>query len=232
MSKQTHQSADRYRIAGVRRTIYSHCPNVDCAYHAEAPAHWYWSKGTFVTKWNHQPVPRYQCKKCRRTFSSHTFREIYKQKKPYLNEPIRQALTEAMAIRGVARSLKVSKTTVLHRLKFLGEQSKKVCEAKWAIAEAKTSYVQFDELETSERTQCLPITIAFAVQVRTGHIITARVGKVPCDNALQRVSLENFGYREDQREQTVRTMLRDIKKVVKDEDSFLIASDKHPSYSK
>jgi hypothetical protein len=205
----------------VRRTLYTNCPNAECAYHAKAPTRWYWNKGTFTTKWNHQPVPR--------TFSSHTFRPTYCQKKPYLNEPIRQHLAESGPIRGVARALKTSKTTVLRKLKFLGLLSKQVCEAEFAKPENKTSYVQFDEMETSERSACLPLTLAFAVRPKNGHIVAARVGRIP-PHALRKTSLKRFGLRESQKEATVRAMLRDLKKVVRDEKNFHIESDSWISY--
>lgn len=134
-------------------------------------------------------------------------------------------------MRGAARALNTSKGTVLRKLEFLGKIAKEVCEKNWEKPENKTNYIQFDELETSHRTQCLPLTIAFAVRWRTGDIITAHVDTKPCMNSLASVSQQKYGERENNRERAIRGMLRDIKKVVKDENNFSIASDRWSEYS-
>jgi len=211
------------------RTNYAHCPNPDCSYHNEAPARWYWRKGTFVARRNRQPVPRFQCKRCRRTFSSHTFRPIYRQKKPYLNESLRKILAESATVRGSARALETSKSTVLRKLKFLGELSRKTCEEMRKRSESKTSYVQFDEMETFHRTQLLPLTIAFAIRPKTGEIISAHIGTTTPRN-LKRLSERKYGTRERESERAVRAMLKDVKEVVRDCRDFSIISDRWQEY--
>jgi hypothetical protein len=215
----------------MKRTNFSKCPNSDCKNHKGAKdPRWYWKRGSYITIYNNQPVPRYQCKDCKRHFSSHTFRDTYQQKKPYLNSVIAGMLTESSTIRGTSRALKISPSTVLAKLEFLGKKAKRICQEKWKEQSCKTSYVQFDELETSHRSQCLPLTIAFAVRPKDGSIITAHVAEVPCRNSLARVSVKKFGYRKDHRSEAVKAMLRDIKKVVRDESDFTIASDKWLEY--
>jgi hypothetical protein len=218
---------------GMKRTIFSKCPNPDCSNHKGAKTpRWYWRRGTFITIYNNQPVPRYQCKICKRSFSSHTFRDTYQQKKPFLNAVIAGMLTESSTVRGTARALKTTPTTVLAKLEFLGKKAKQICQEKWKEESCKTSYVQFDELETSQRSQCLPLTIAFAVRPKDGSIITAHVGTVTCRNNLADVSRKRFGERNNQREKVVRAMLKDIKKVVRTESNFTIASDRYLEYKK
>jgi hypothetical protein len=214
----------------MKRTNFSKCPNSSCPnYKGAKTPRWYWRRGSFITIYNNQPVPRYQCKTCKRSFSSHTFRDTYQQKKPYLNSVIAGMLTESSTVRGTARALKTTPETVLAKLEFLGKKAKQICQEKWKEESAKTSYVQFDELETSHRSQCLPLTIAFAVR-QNGDIITAHVAEVPCRNALARVSLKKFGYRKDNRKESVTAMLQDVKKVVRDEKNFTIASDRWLEY--
>lgn len=206
------------------------CPNESCKEHKNPSEGFYSKKGYFKTKWNAQKVPRYICKTCNRTFSTHTFRKTYQQKKPYLNEPIRRSLSEANTIRGVARELGMSKNTVMKKLVFLGEVSKETCEENWEKPENKVEKVQFDELETSHRTQCLPLTIAFAVDTEKGNILSAHVDIKPCQNNLADISRTKYGKRPNNREIAVRALLKDIKKIAKSEKNLEISSDKLAAY--
>ena len=206
------------------------CPNEKCTNHENPSEDFYSKKGYFVTKWNDQKVPRYICKTCKTTFSTHTFRNTYKQKKPYLNEKVRRSLSEANTIRGVARELEINKNTVLKKLVFLGEVSKETCEENWNKPENKVTQVQFDELETSHRTQCLPLTIALAVDPESGNILTAHVEIKPCQNNLADFSRIKYGVRPNNREIAVRALLKDIKKMVVSEKNLEISSDKAVEY--
>jgi len=206
------------------------CPNKNCSQHTNPEGKFYSKKGYFVTKWNAQKVPRYICKTCKTSFSTHTFRKTYQQKKPYLNEKIRRALSEANTIRGTGRELEISKNTVLKKLVFLGKNSREVCEENWTKPENKVEEVQFDELETSHRTQCLPLTIAFAIDPIEGNIITAHVDTKPCTNNLNKISTQKYGKREDNKEKAVRAMLRDVKKAAKSEEQLEISSDRWSEY--
>lgn len=132
-------------------------------------------------------------------------------------------------MRGSARALQTSKSTVLRKLKFLGELSRKTCAEMRKQSESKTSYVQFDELETAERTQLLPLTIAFAVRPKTGEIITAHVAPTEA-RLLQRHARRKYGVRERGSERAVRAMLKDVKEVVRDRREFNIASDRWLEY--
>ncbi len=96
-------------------------------------------------------------------------------------------------------------------------------------SESKTSYVQFDEIETSHRTQLLPLAIAFAVRPKTGDIITAHVAPIE-SRQLQRIARRKYGFRESKREQAVCATLRDVREVVMDENGFTIASDSWLKY--
>jgi hypothetical protein len=95
--------------------------------------------------------------------------------------------------------------------------------------ESKTSYVQFDELQTSERSQLLPVTIALAVRPKNGDIISARIAPVEA-NALKRAARHKYGIRSHEHERAVREMLGDVKQVVRNEQDFTIVSDRWLEY--
>jgi hypothetical protein len=149
-----------------------------------APPRWYWKYGTFVTKWNEEPVTRYRCKKCKITFSSHTFQTTYQQKKPFLNDDLFRLFAECPSERGLGRGKDCSLSTVERRLRFFGLEAKRAIDLAAQRPENKTSYVQFDELFAFEKSKCLPLTVSIAVRPKTSTIIAARVGRIPCTTNL------------------------------------------------
>jgi hypothetical protein len=72
----------------------------------------YSKNGYFVTRHNHQPVPRYRCRICGKNFSAHTARPTSRQKKPALNAGIYGLYSSGMTLRRMAKVLKVDKKTV------------------------------------------------------------------------------------------------------------------------
>ena len=141
-------------------------------------------------------------------------------------------LCEGIGITPLARALGVSKSTVLRKLKFLGELSETTFLVTLSKGKEDTTFVQFDEMETSLRTQCLPITIAFAVRPKNGHIVAFRIGEVPCKGGLGRLSKRKYGTRPNQQEEVIKDLLRDLKYVVKDPDNFTIHTDRNALYMK
>jgi transposase-like protein len=183
------------------RVNYSRCPNSECPYHEAPPHQWYWRKGSFKTKWNQKWVSRFQCKECKTTFSPHTFHERRGQRKPQLNEPIRKLLADGMSIRAIARTTGAARSTVLRKLRFLGKLSEKVCAEQRKLPSSKTSYVQFDEMETFHKTRCLPLTLAIAVRPKTGEIISIQVGTKPSpSDSLRKLAERKYGPRESRKE--------------------------------
>lgn len=142
----------------------------------------------------------------------------YRQRRADITEALRRQYSEGMGIR--PRSLQVSKTTILRKLKFLGELSKAAIDDMLDGGEIKTSYVQFDGVMAFERTQCLPMTVSIAVRPTDGILISARAGSIPCNTGLRDISLKNYGTRKDECEKVVRQMLRDIAKFVRDQKNF------------
>src|SRR4051812_25156754 len=100
------------------------CPNPTCEHYLGAATRFYCKKGYYITKWNAQPVPRYRCTYCGKYFSSHTFRNYYRQQKPYLNEQIYRLYSSAMTQRRIARVLEINPKTVQRKFLFLARLAK------------------------------------------------------------------------------------------------------------
>jgi transposase-like protein len=59
-------------------------------------------KGYYITKYNSQKTPRYFCKCCNKHFSTHTEFEIYKQKRPDINESLFNFINSGVGVRRMA----------------------------------------------------------------------------------------------------------------------------------
>lgn len=176
---------------------------------------WYRKKGYFKTKHNHQPVPRYQCKACHSVFSSHTNLETYRQKKPKLNQEIFKWYCSGLTQRRLAVVLKINRKTVARKFLFMASKARRIHEAYIASGEFKTSYIQFDEMETHEHSVLKPLSIAIAVRANTGEIIEAQVAQVQLKGAKTTKSFSKYGYRENQTAAVIEDVLKAIKQVSK-----------------
>ena len=175
------------------------CPNKDCKNNTEPTPLFYIKKGYYKTKHNHQPVPRYQCKGCNKKFSTHTFSETYKQKKPELNKQIFKLYASNMTQRRIAKVLGINKNTVPVKFMFLAEKARKIHNTKLSTGKINTSLVQFDEMETFEHTRMKPLSIALAVKAKDGTIIDARVATMNAKGHLAAKSREKYGWFTDTR---------------------------------
>lgn len=207
------------------------CPNEDCDNHDSPAKGWYIKKGYYKLKHNHQPVPRYQCKLCKRKFSSQTFKDTHNQKKPFLNDQIFQFYSSAMTQRRLAKTLKCNRKTIVRKFLFLANKAQNIHEEKLKKGEIKTSYVQFDEMETYESTKLKPVSIALAVRPKTGEILGIDVGSMKAKGHLaDRYALKYSEERQDTRDESRTNVLDMVALCAK--ESVTIASDAHPSYEK
>lgn len=190
--------------------------------------HWYRKKGYFKTKYNHQPVPRYQCKECKKFFSTHTFKSTYRQRKPHLNKKVFDLLCSGVTLRRTAKILGISKDTAMVKMAFLAEQAHKAHKKALQSEELKTSYVQFDEMETFEHTKLKPISIAIAVRAKTGQIIDAEVATMNAKGHLASASRQIYGLRVDTRKDACKSVIETVKCIARDE--ITIASDSKRAY--
>lgn len=205
-----------------------YCPNDQCKNHENPESKFYIKKGYYKAKFNHQPVPRYQCKGCGRKFSSRTFKETYKQKKPHVNEQIFKAYCSGMTLRRIARVLNLNPKTVTRKFHKLAQQAEKIHKKRVEKGKLKTSYVQFDELETFEHTRLKPLSVSIAVRVKTGEILDMSVATMACKGWNASLSVQKYDTRNDTRKTSRETVFETVNKCSK--ENMTIVSDSHLAY--
>jgi transposase-like protein len=188
----------------------------------------YIKKGYFKTKWNAQPVPRYRCKACGGYFSSHSLRKTFGQHRPDLNAAVFKLYASGMSQRRMAIVLGVNRKTVVRKFLFVAELARREHQRRVRSGEIKTSFVQFDEMETFEHSRLKPLSIALAVRAKTGEILDTRVATMNCKGHLAAISQRKYGFREDTRDQAREEVLFTVKACSR--SSLIVVSDKQAEY--
>lgn len=204
----------------------SQCPNSLCS--SDPKTFRYIKKGYYRTGHDRQQVPRYQCKACGKYFSTHTVSPTYQQKKPALNKQIYNLYVSGMNQRRIARVLGIDRKTVTRKFLFMARRARTIHEEKIKSGKLKTSFVQFDEMETFEHTRLKPLSIAIAVRPKTGEIIDLQVASMKCHGKLSSVARRLYGHREDTREAAREDVLKAVSNCSK--EKITIASDGLKTY--
>src|ERR1035437_3074035 len=136
------------------------CPNPACGYHDRPAPEFFRKRGFFRPKCNGHVLARYQCKACGKTFSNQTLAEGAKQHRPEINSALAKLLCSGVTLRRAAWILGCSYNTVCARLPWLAKLARAAHAKALRGDELKTSYIQFDEMQTFEHAAPKALTIA------------------------------------------------------------------------
>jgi hypothetical protein len=96
------------------------------------------------------------------------------------------------------------------------------------LAQRPLSFVQFDDLETSEHTKCKPLSVALAVEPKTRKILGFQVSQMPAKGHLTHTALKKYGLRKDLRDRGWNALFQELRPIVSEQAEFL--SDENPHY--
>ena len=210
------------------RKAKRHCPNPSCRNHNSPKHRFFIKRGYYITKWNHQRVPRYQCVDCKKGFSSHTFYCTYRQKKPFLNESIFQLYTSATTQRRLAKVLGVNLKTIVRKFLFLAQNAELLHLEKLSQQEFDVTHCQFDEMLSFEHTRLKPLSIALSVQKKDSKLVAIEVAQSHYQGVLSSIALRKYGLRPDQSHEARRKVLLTLQSQIK--ESCTLISDAKPVY--
>ena len=188
-------------------------------------------RGRYLRAEDSRWISRYRCLGCKRSFSSSRLTPCFRQKKRRLNSSIHKLLSSGVSQRRIARLLKINSKTVVRKFLFLATQAKS--ERIAFLGELSTSpsricHLHFDEMESFERSKCLPLSIPLVVEAGSRKILGFRVGRMPAKGPLASISLRKYGPREDDRASIVGDLFRELKSAVA--ENAQIRSDQNPRY--
>jgi hypothetical protein len=88
--------------------------------------------------------------------------------------------------------------------------------------------IQFDEMESFERSKCLPLSIPLAVIPGSRKVLGFRVVSMPAKGTLAAISLKKYGPRRDDRRTGAASLLRELKPFLSAEVE--VSTDQNPNY--
>ena len=88
------------------------CPNEGCPEFTRPRPRFFVRRGSYRARCRPHPVPRFQCRTCRRGFSRQTFRADYRDRKPHLNVRVIEMLCSGVGFRQTARILGLTRNNL------------------------------------------------------------------------------------------------------------------------
>lgn len=132
------------------------CPNPNCRHHTDLTLPWPWKRAGFYRPHaSLEPIQRFTCLVCRRSFSAQTFTCTYWMKRPDLPPLVFMKVVGAMANRQIARDLQVSPTTIDRIVARLGRHCLLLQTVLTAGARPQGPLV-LDSFESFELSQYFP----------------------------------------------------------------------------
>ncbi|MEM6567357.1 MAG: hypothetical protein AAF957_03045 [Planctomycetota bacterium] len=179
------------------------CPFEECPNHRPPDEKFYVRHGTYTARVHTDPVPRFRCRSCRRTFSRQTFRLGYRDKKPHVNARLAQELASGRWFRKLARDLHMTRNNVEKKSRKLFRHARhlnrNLRRRGPLVPECPGPYVtpdrlldlQFDEYESYEtRRNTRPVTIATAIESRSRFVIAMIVAPIRPHGRMTKQRLE------------------------------------------
>jgi len=187
-------------------------------------------KGSFLRTSDSKRISRFQCRICLKTFSQASFSECFRQKKRRLNQPLGRLFYSGVSQRRAARLLGTTRRTIERKFVFLGLRalSSQAQYVRELASGSKFSDLQFDEMESFERSKCLPLSIPIVVESGSRKILGFRVCQMPAKGPLAEISRRKYGPRADQRAQAASELFTQLRPFIQATATF--SSDENPRY--
>lgn len=186
-------------------------------------------RGYYFRKDDSKWIPRFLCLSCGRSFSSSRQTACFGQKKRTVNSTIEVLSSSGLSQRRLAFILRINRKTLVRKLLFLGKEAR--AERILLLAsfqEKKIETIQFDEMETFERSKCLPLSIPLVVQPETRKILGFRIAEMPANGPLAQISRQKYGLRKDERAERARELFQEVQSAIS--ENCVITTDKNPRY--
>ena len=221
-------------LASLRAFRPPFCPNPDCDFHRNSTGWRYRRMGSYERRQAPRTIPRYQCSRCRRSFSSQTFSTTYWLKRSHQLQSTWDMLLSCGGFRQIARAHGCSPTTVMTHAARLGRHALLFLQAHRPRS-APAEPLVFDGFESFEFSQYHPLHLNLAVGA-SSHFLYAftdaelrRKGRMTPAQKRKRSRLEAVFGRPDPR--AIERGMAELLRLVAPPGSQITAhSDEHRDY--
>jgi len=124
-----------------------------------------------------EPVPRFRCLSCGRTFSRQTFRFDCGDRKPECNIKLFELLTAGVGLRQAGRILQMDIHSVQGKLRKIGRLCRQLHDNLSPALPAERTYL-LDEEETYEAASIRPLTMPVLIERDTWFVVATAVGSI------------------------------------------------------
>ena len=214
------------------------CPRSDCAAHAQPTPRFFSRKGFYQPKCRPWPVPRFECRVCRRGFSRQTFRVDYCDNKPWLNARLFELLASGLGLRQSGRLLSLSKGCTEHKFRKLARQ------LGWLHRNLTGEFAEgtrftLDEMQTFETCRSTrPLTLPVVIEQDSLFVVAAECAPIKPSGAMpehrkQRIrqqSQQDGTEREDKSRECLVRVLGVVKQHIKAGARLILRSDEKGLY--
>jgi transposase-like protein len=212
------------------------CPQTECARHAAPEPRFFVRHGFFTARCHDEPVPRFRCRSCKRTFSTQTFRQDYRDRRPEVNAELSERLVSGTGYRQLGRTLKLGVSAVQRKARKLARHAKFLHVNLSSRLPPGRTYV-LDEEETYEHASIRPLTMPVLIEKEHWFVVATAVGPIrrlaPATTARRRRQERDerkHGRRPDASAERVRSVLQGLADRL-DASSFVLRSDMKASYA-
>ncbi len=213
------------------------CPFRHCPQHLSPSPRFFVKRGFYHPLCRSQPVPRFQCRTCRRGFSRQTFRADYRDHRPALNAPLFMLLASGIGLRQSSRLLGLSLRCLELKARKIARHLRRLGINLGRPLRGSVS-LQFDELETYEgRRNTRPLSVPLLIERESRFVIWAESAPIRPHGrrspARERAIAEDerrFGRRKDLSRRSVLRTLRRGAALCANDAEVRIATDEKPSY--
>lgn len=174
-------------------------------------------------------IQRYQCKVCRKKYSTATFKLEYRQKKRRFNSIVRRDYTAGKSMNRLAEHLKLHPKTIERKIKYLAESARRSQKnLLQKLSENKIQEIMFDDLITSIHTKLKPVSVSIIIDPKKRVILGARVSEIPAFGKLAKISRKKYGARKNLHPKTLDRLLFELTKNIS--NSCVFITDEHQKY--
>ena len=154
------------------------CPYRRCPRHLDPKPSAFWHHGSYQPKCRSQPVPRFRCTSCWRTFSRQSFRMDFSDHRPELNPRLFELLASGIGLRQSARLLKLTLGSCEKKFRKLARHLRRL-NLNLAFELPVGSTLQFDEFESFENTRVgAPLSIPFLIERESRFLVWAETARL------------------------------------------------------
>ncbi len=125
--------------------------------------------------------------------------------------------------------LGVNRKTIVRKFLYLAARAREA-HGNWLALQSPSPAVQFDEMETFEHTRLKPVSLALAVDARTGNILSFAVEPMGYKGRLAHIARRKYGPRKDLSARGIARVLSDLDQV--SSKSLVLTTDDSPRYPK